>query len=520
MYSWIIKNASLIDGSGSKMQTADIAIEQDKIVAVGKNLAASSAESIVDVKGLVLAPGFIDVQNHSDSYWQIFDNPKLESLITQGYTTLLIGNSGASLAPLISPDSLRSVQKWQPTTGLNVNWQTFAEYKQQLQNLSFASNLLSLVGYSTVRRGLLGDSTKTPDKAELTSILSVIEKSLEEGASGISLGLYYSHEINVTDVEIIALAELCVKYDKLLSVALRNESDRIVDSVRDLAAIADQTGVKLKISHLKIRHQKNWPLLRDVLDIIETSWHRGTKIYFDCYPYTYTLQPLYTYLPGWSLVGGRSHLLEKISDPETRAKILNELKNQPARLSELVIASTNNNIKVNGRTISQLAGEMQITSEEAVLNLIQHGGVSTLVFDNCLEEAGTKILLNHALGMIATNGGGYNLEHGNQLVHPRSFGTSAKFLRQVIDEKTISLEEAIAKLTSRPAGILGLTDRGIIKTGNIADLVLFDPEKINSQANIQNPYQYSEGIEGVWVSGQLAVNKGRSTEILAGKYIG
>lgn len=520
MYSWIIKNTTLIDGSGGKPRPADIAIEQDKIVAVGDNIGNASAQNILDAKGLVLAPGFIDVQNHSDSYWQIFDNPGLHSLITQGYTTLLIGNSGASLAPLISADSLRSVQKWQPTTGLNVNWQTFDEYRHQLQNLNFASNLLSLVGYSTVRRGLLGDSTQTPDKAELTSILRVIEQSLKEGAGGVSLGLSYSHEINVTDVEIIALAELCVKYDKLLSVALRNEADQVVDSVRDLAAIADQTGVKLKISHLKVRYQKNWHLLKDVLDIIENSWHRGTKISFDCYPYTYTLQPLYTYLPAWSLVGGRSHLLEKISNLEMRAKILSELKNHPTKLSEMVIASTNNNLKVNGRTISALAEEMQTTSEEAILNLIQHGGVSTLVFDNSLEEAGTKVLANHPLSMIATNGGGYNLEHSNQLVHPRSFGTSSKFLRQAIDDKAISLEAAIAKLTSGPATLLGLSDRGVIKTGNIADLVLFDPGKINSKSNIQNPYQYSEGIEGVWVGGQLAVNKGYLVEPLAGKFIG
>jgi N-acyl-D-aspartate/D-glutamate deacylase len=519
MYSWIIKNVNLIDGTGSKAVLSDIAIEQDKIVAVGNNIGASSAKNIVDGKGLTLTPGFIDVQNHSDSYWQIFDNPGLESIITQGYTTLLLGNSGSSLAPLISPESLRSVQKWKPTTGLNVNWQTFWEYKQQLQQLHFSANLLSLVGYSTVRRGLLGDSMQAPDNAELESILSLIEQSLQEGASGVSLGLFYSHEINVTDVEIIALAELCAKHNKLLSVALRNESDKIVDSVQNLVAIAEQTGVKLKIAHLKVRYQANWPLLKDVLDIIEAAWHKGTKVYFDSYPYTYTLQPLYTYLPSWSLVGGRGHLLDKISDPELKTKIISELRNHPTKLSALTVASTNNNLKVNGRTISVIASDMQVTSEEAILNLISNGGVSTLVFDECLDEQSVNILNDHSLGMIATNGGGYDLEHGSQLVHPRSFGTSSKFLRRIIDGQTISLEEAIAKLTSRPAELLGLSNRGIIKTGNIADLVLFDPAKINSKATIQNPYQYSEGIESVWVAGELAVNKGRFIETMAGKFI-
>lgn len=519
MYSLLIKNTTLIDGTGAKARTADVAIEQDTIVAIG-DLANASAAQIIDAHGMVLAPGFIDVQNHSDSYWQIFDNPPLQSLVTQGYTTLLLGSSGASLAPLISADSLRAVQKWQPTTGLNVNWQSYAEYKKQLQTMKFGANLLSLVGYSTVRRGLLGDSTAAPDKGELESILTIIELSFKQGASGVSLGLFYSHELNVTDLEIVALAELCAKHDKLLSVSLRNESDHIVDSVANLVAIADQTGVRLKISHLKVRYQKNWHLLKDVLDTIEASWHKGSRISFDCYPYTHTLQPLYTYLPGWSLVGGRVHLLERIKDVESKNKILSDLKNHPTDLGSMIIASTNNNLKVNGKTIAQVAKDMQVTSEEAILNLIEHGGVSTLVFDNCVSEEAVTILTNHALGLIATNGGGYNLEHGSQLIHPRSFGTSATFLRAIIDNKTISLEEGIAKLTSRAAALIGLEKRGKIETGFIADLVLFDPASISSHASIQNPYQYCEGIEAVWISGELAVQKSRATELLAGRYIG
>lgn len=518
MYSNLIKNATVVDGTGRKAVVADVAIENDKIVAVNTNITTAAKETH-DATGLILAPGFIDVQNHSDSYWQLFDNPNLHSLVSQGYTSILVGNSGTSLAPLISEHSLLSVQKWLPTTGLNVNWRSFAEYRDQLKQIRFGCNISSLIGYSTIRRGLLGDSIASPTESELASLLQLIEDGLKTGASGVSVGLQYSHELNVTEVELIALAKLCAKYDKLLAVGLRNETDAVVDSVRELASIAEHTKVKLKISHLKIRYKQYWPQLKALLDTIESSWHRGAQIYFDCYPYTFTWQPLYTYLPKWSLEGGRTHLLERLNDYDQRSKILSELKNHPAKIGELIIASTATGLKVNGKKISDVAKEMSTTSEQAVINLIKSGGVSTLVFDDCLDPETMNIMLNHSLALIATNGGGFNLEHTNRLVHPRSFGTAPLYLRRIYDSKDISIEEGIAKLTSRPAKLLNITDRGLIKAGYFADLVLFDPKTINSKASLSNPYQYPIGIQSVWVNGLLATLNGVPTGQLGGQFL-
>lgn len=518
MYQLVIKNALIVDGSGGKGVIADAAIETGKIVAVQKGISTPGRDT-VNANGMVLAPGFIDSQNHSDSYWQLFTNPNLSSLVTQGYTTIIVGNSGASLAPLISEESLRSVQKWQPTSGLNVNWRSFSEYAEQLQKMQFGCNVASLVGYSTIRRGLLGDSLQAPTHSDLDTLLSVLEQAFKEGALGVSIGLQYSHELNITDVELVALAELCAKHDKLMTVSLRNEAEGVIQSARELASLAEQTGVRLKISHLKIRHRSNWPLLKELLDILEASYHRGAKIHFDCYPYTETWQPLYTYLPSWSLEGGRTHLLERLHNPLDRQRIQSALTNHPANLGELIIASSGAGMKVNGRTVSSVAKSMGLTSEDTILNLIEHGGASTLVFDNCLDQGTVNILCNHSLSYVGTNGGGFDLEHGERLVHPRSFGTSAKFLRQVIDSKAISLEEAIAKLTSRVAEGFKLSNKGLLATGYDADLVLFDPAKIDSKATSANPYQYPLGIESVWVAGELAVQKGRPTELLPGKYL-
>lgn len=518
MYQLVIKNALIVDGSGQKPHTGDVAIEDGKIVAVNRAIDVA-AKTVVGATGLCLAPGFIDSQNHSDAYWQLFANPNLHSLVAQGYTSIIVGNSGTSLAPLISKESLSSVQKWQPTTGLNVNWRTFAEYAEQLSQLRFGSNVASLVGYSTLRRGLIGDETRPLTREEIDTLLQLVTDCFEEGALGLSVGLQYSHELTVSDAELVALAELCAAKNKIMAIGLRNEAADVVTSTRELCALAEQTGVNLKISHLKIRYSSNWPLLSDLLDTIEASKHRGANIHFDCYPYTATWQPLYTYLPYWSLEGGRTHLLERLKDPVSRERILSALNNHPANLAQLTVASTANRLKVNGKTISSIAKSMGLTSEQTILSLVENGGSATLVFDESLDTGMVNILCNHALSFIATNGGGFDFPHTDQLVHPRSFGTTATFLRQVIDSKAISLEEAIAKMTSRPAQTFGLKNKGEVRSDFDADLVLFNPKEINSQASTDNPYQYPVGIEAVWVNGQLAAQKGRPTGELAGRFI-
>lgn len=518
MYQTIIKGALVYDGTGNKPAVLDVAVENGLIASVSPQLSVP-AKNIISANGLILAPGFIDTQNHSDTYWQVFSNPSLDSILLQGFTTLILGNSGASLAPLISKESLKVFQKWQNTTGFNVNWRSYQEFVQTMSGLKFGSNLISLVGYTTLRRGLIGDDPRPLSAAEIEVLLRMVSDCFNHGAVGLSVGLQYAHELGISDAELVELAELCSKHDKPIVISLRNEDKDIINSVREVCALAEQVGVAVKISHIKIRHQENWPLLSEVLGIIESAVHRGASVHFDTYPYTETWQPLYTLLPTWAQEGGRDALLARLKDESTRKRILSALTNHSSALAQIVIASTSSGLKVSGKTIGAMAKNLELSSEEAILNLIEHGGHSVMIFDNCLDQTSVNIFCNHALGFIGSNGAGFSTKPDFKLVHPRCFGSSPKFLRQVINTKSISLEEAISKLTLRPAKFFGLAGKGKIAVDFDADLVLFNPDLIDSSASLSNPFQAPTGIESVWIRGEQVVIKNRVIEPLSGVWL-
>lgn len=518
MYSVLIKQARLIDGTGAPEKICDIAIEGEEIVAVNPEITSSAAQTI-NAEGKIVAPGFIDVQNHSDSYWQLFDNPELESMVAQGYTTILVGNCGGSLAPLLSPPALLALQKWHTTDGWNVDWQSFGEFRNTMASRRFGCNVASLVGYSTLRRGIVGDSPRplTPDELEIMRI--ALEQAIEQGGFGLSIGLAYSHEMQTSELELYQIAQVVKKYDALLSVHLRNESDRVVESVREVVDLARISGLNLKISHLKVRNQANWDKAAEVIEQLELAWHQGVNIHYDVYPYTTIWQMLYSYLPGWAIQGGRTHLLRELSNPVQKNKILTELNNSQAKLRDLIVTSTSGRISVIGKTIASIAKDMEISSEAAVLKLIENGGSEVLVFDEALSQENVTEFLHHPLAMVASDGGGFDTKTNTRLVHPRCFGTAPRFLNQVITGKTMDLPEAIRKLTSLPAKKIGLTNRGTIAPGNAADLVMFDPEKIADHATALNPFQYNSGMDMVMVNGQTVLQNNVPLQTLSGKYL-
>jgi len=510
MYSLLIKNATVIDGTGKPGQVLDVAVQGDEIVNVDKKI-NSAAQTVVEAAGKILAPGFVDVQNHSDGYWQIFDNPGLDSLISQGFTTILLGNCGASLAPLLNQESLLAMQKWHNLEGVNVNWQSFSEFVEELSRKRFACNIASLVGYSTLRRAIVGDQIRSLQKNEMNALVKILEESLEAGAFGLSNGLSYAHEIIISELELFELAKVVKARGGLFSIHLRSEGGEVVEAVDEALDIARATEVNLKISHLKVKDEQNWHKLPEILDVLDTAFHQGTNVNFDVYPYDTMWQPLYSYLPKWSIEGGRNTLLKHFSDTTTRNKILMYLNNAGVRFSEIMVASTANKLNFAGKTISQIAKNLESSSEQAVLSIIQNGGPEVMVFEKNLDISQVEQLLLHPLGFVATDGAGFSGKTGGGLVHPRSFGTAPKFLSETLSKGSLPLEEAIKKLTFGPAQKVGLKKRGLIAQGYFADLVVFNPKTIKDRATYENPYLFSEGIEQVFVNGKPALADGKIT---------
>ncbi len=522
MYDLLIKNATVIDGSGEASFVADLASSGGKIVDIAQHI-STQARLVVQAEGLVLAPGFIDVQNHSDSYWCLFDNPSLDSNILQGFTSMLVGNCGTSLAPLLSREALKSSQKWHNLSGTNFNWTTFSEFAETLSSMRFGGNVGSMVGYSTLRRGLIGDAHRSLSEAESSVLLEAFISALKAGAFGLSTGLSYSHEASVSELELYDLAKIATEHNALFSVHLRDEAEHLAESVEEAIEIAQRCGVRLKISHFKVRGKANWYILPEVLERLELAVHQGADISLDMYPYTSTWQPLYTYLPKWATQAGRDGMIRMLGDEVQYKKILSYLHEHSDLLRDLVVASTSYQMRVIGKSFGLIAERLGVSVEEALLEVLKNGGAEILVFDACLDEQQVRDLLLHPLSVVATDGGGFNpagaTKHADKLVHPRSFGAAPKFLAFMRQDKKLSLETAIAKLTSVPARIWGLKNRGQIAIGNVADLVLFNPLQIDSQASLVNPFHTPVGIQKVWVNGELAVDGGAVTGNRSGVFL-
>lgn len=510
MFDLIIKNGKLIDGSGRAPADLDIGIKGSVISAIG-NLKTASASKIINAAGKWVTPGFIDIQNHSDSYWSIFDYPRQESMLLQGITTIAMGHCGASLAPLPSLEALKSVQKWHSLAGVNFNWRYFEEFLDELKRQSLGVNILSLVGHSTIRRGLLGDVVRNLTTQDLKVLERIIVSSFKSGAFGLSIGLVYAHEYQTAYSELIACARLVNKFNRLLSVHLRSEGEQILESLDEIIKLAADSGANTKISHLKIRNQKNWHLFESVIEKLERAYQRGIKINFDVYPYTTSWSVLYTYLPKWATDGGREELIKRIRQPYLRNKLVDNLREQLQDLSNITIATASSSPHLVGRTLGHIAADQGTSIEEALINIISATESEVIVFEENIASEQMLQLLQHPLSVIATDGAGFDVDMGKasaNLVHPRCFGTMPRFLQLNTNKKLLSEEKAIQKITSQPAKLLGLYDRGELKVNNKADVVIIDPERLADLASIQNPFQPPQGINWVIVNGNITTEAG------------
>lgn len=501
----LIKNGTIIDGSGKKMFKADIRIDDDIITAIG-DLKEKKDEKILDAKNLYIAPGFVDILNHSDAYVTLFSNPGQDSLLQQGITTILMGNCGSSLAPLIDGIFINSIQKWGDTSKINVNWLSVAEYLSELKRHKFGVNIATLMGHSTIRRALVEDKSRPLNSTEQKQMNYMVETGMREGAYGVSTGLAYSHGKSATAKELRALMNIVKKYNGLYSTHIRNEAENFIDSVKETLSLAKETEVNTEISHFKVVEKKFWPKFKDALKLID----KVKNVNFDVYPYNITASVLYSFLPAWASEGGNSTLLPIIKNSKKKKELIHDMKKDPYSYKDMTIAMGNINNVYFGKTIENIAKNQTVTPEEATLNLISASDNRILVFSPTIDERNIELAIKNKKSLISSDGVGYKIkerEKGN-FVHPRYFGAIPKFLGEFVREKGwLNWEEAINKITDGPAQKIGLNGRGKIGKGYFADLVIFDPESINSKATFNNPYNYPVGITWVLVNGKIAVEK-------------
>lgn len=520
MYDLIIKNGAVIDGANNKSIITDIAIKDEKIEKIG-SLEKESAIKIIEAASLIVSPGFIDITNHSDTYLTLFTNPNQESLLRQGITTIIGGNCGSSLTPIINNSAWKSIEKWSDIKKINPNWQTTGEFFKILETRKLPLNFGTLIGHSTLRRGLIDDEIRNLKIKELLQIKKILAQSLNEGAFGMSTGLVFSHSKSVRTEEIIELAEIVFSYDGLYATHIRNEGIEFISAINEAIQVARATKVKTEISHLKVLnpHGKNFG---EAIKMIENAGQSGSDINFDLYPYTTTASPLHTLLPYFILGGGRENILNNLENK----KIIEELKQEIHEKEEIIktikIASINGQKNLIGKTIEEISKTQNISTEETFIQILKSSKLKIIGFIPHISEQNMISGLCHKSSYISTNGAGYSLDNLDKLniIHPRSFGAFPKFWRNLtFNNNMLNKEEAIYKMSGGPASKLGIKDRGIIKKGYFADLVIFDNNNFKDLANFENPYQYAAGVKYLIINGKIVIDNGELINTRAGKVI-
>ncbi len=498
-FSILIKNGTILDGSGTPPFAADLGISAGRIEKIG-NLTGEAADQIIDAANLYVTPGFIDLTNHADVYGTLFSVPSQESLLKQGVTTILVGNCGESLAPVADKNSLNDLERW--TTGFSVpiNWNSISEYYANIENLGVGPNVATLVGQETLKR----------NGKNLEEKIFLLEGAMKEGAWGLSSNFSFAERGPTADDEILALLKIVKKYVGIYKIHLKDEGKNFLPSISVAVSLARASGARTVVSHLKAIGRDAWGDFGDALQIFKKAQNDGVDINFDVFPYLRTGSALISFLPSWVRIGTNEEILKRISDKEISQKIVNELKIATLHADRILIASAFKDKSLIGKTLEEISKHSGMPAEELILEILKINELNVSVFGKTLNGRNLLRAAAEPKSMISSDGAGYDIDFKRfgDLVHPRSFGAFPRFFGAISAKAKISLAEAVAKMTSLPAKALGLKDRGTLKQKNIADIAIFHPEEFKDRATYGNPYRYASGLRALIISGNLAVSNG------------
>jgi N-acyl-D-amino-acid deacylase len=528
-FDLVITNGHVIDGTGSPWYSGDIGIRDGKIAAVG-NLAGATAKRTIDAHGDVVAPGFIDMLGQSEE--TILVDPRLPSKIYQGITTEITGEGG-SIAPL--DDAIIAADKTSyEHLKITPDWRTLRQYFARLEKQGMGINLASYVGATQVRRVVLGDADVQPTAAQLEQMRSLVRDAMQEGAVGVSTSLEYAPAPYAKTEEIIALASEASKFGGIYATHMRSEGDAINASIDETVRIGKEAHIPVEIWHLKVAGKTNWHKMPGIVAKINAARAQGVDVTADTYAYPAWFNDFSAFIPPWAHDGGTARMVERLKDPATRARIRkdmltpstdwdNEWQEIPG--PEAIIIGVVQNPKLlplQGKTLADLAKLQNKDPMDALFDLLieDQGYTSVAVFG--MSEDDVALALQQPWTSVCNDSSGASPEGllGQEHPHPRAYGTFPRILRKYVrEEKRLTLEDAIRKFSALPAQRVRLTDRGVLKAGMWADVVVFDPASIKDVATFADPNQLSQGMEYVLVNGTPVIDQGKMTGALTGKVL-
>jgi N-acyl-D-amino-acid deacylase len=519
----LLVGGRIVDGTGAAPFRADVGVRDGRIVAVEILEDAAAAETL-DVSGLVVAPGFIDIHAHTDL--GIFVDNLADSKVRQGVTTEVAGQDGSSVMPVDDRRRAERRESYRERYGVEVDAGDWEELFAALAARGQLTNLVSMVGSGTVRAVAVGEDDRPATDDELRAMIALVEEGLAAGAAGVSSGLEYVPNAFATTDELVALARPAASAGLPYATHMRNEADAVEEALAEALAVAAGSGAPLQVSHLKAQGQRNWPKAERLLATIERAAAEG-PVRFDRYPYTAYSTGLSSLFPAWSRDGGSDAFLARLADPAEATRIRAAVDEKIAMMGDwdtiqIVDVGAEGPRDAIGRRLGGYAAERGADPYAVTIEILTASKNRAGIVGHGMSEENTRRMLAHPLGAICSDAGARRstgpLSEGAP--HPRAYGSYPRVLgRYVREEGAMSLEEAVRKMTSLPAGILRLSDRGTVAAGKVADLAVFDPAAVADTATFEAPHAYPLGIPHVIVGGRPAVRNGAITGELPGKIL-
>ncbi len=497
-YDLLIRNARVVDGTGNPWFLADVAVKDGTIAAIGR-LSEASAERTIEAERRVVTPGFLDVHTHIEG--GVEKVPGGDNYMLDGVTTVVTGNCGGSEVDL-------------------------GTWFAQLEKLPLGINIASLIGHNTLRREVMGTANRQATPEEIARMQRLVEKAMQDGAVGFSTGLIYIPGTYSNTAEVVSLARAAAKYGGVYASHMRDEGDNVLEAITEAVTVGREAGMPVELSHFKIDNRRLWGGSDKSLALVEQFRQQGVDVVVDQYPYDHSSTNLGVLLPSWALADGSDKVAERLEDPKTRKQIAKEMK---ARLRSLgqknysyaIVAGYKPEPGYEGKTITEITAmrgkRKKVDQEiETIFDMTLTGGAQMVY--HSMGDKDVERIIRYPNTAVASDGG--FREFGLGMPHPRSYGTNARVLAEFVRNRgVLTLEDAVRRMTSLPARTFGLKDRGLIREGMAADLLLFDPEKVQDKATYQQPHHFSEGFDVIVVNGKVAAEAGKLTENRAGKVL-